>query len=263
MEWLLGCGYKPGRVREDFPKAHTKVRGCQGLGVQAACLCSSVALLFGALLPSAMGCALSPVQGVDLSGAGLVSRLSWLRDRGFALGPEVARYVVAAGDDPAAVSVLIDAATQQQQDLSYTAEDVALAAAREACRQGRFACLQLLLDRGWLKPWRIRLSILLMNASVLKPRLDVASWLVEHLTGPAAGANEQPMTGNVFVEAAVFGSVPLLQRMQELGAPKDVLSWELAAEGGCEEVLDYLRRQRVPKPVSGRLVRASFARTAA
>ncbi len=250
VEWLLSRGYEPGRVRNILTRPDIQVCCCMGLLLQASWL---AAPLHSCIDSSEQCDALFALQGVDLSGAGLVSRLSWLRDRGFVFCPVTAIYVTRAGDEPAALELMLDACARQRHP-GCTALDVARAAADEACEYGRIGCLQVLLERGWLKPSRVKLRDLLMLATHDKPRPEVVVWLVEHLTGPAAGVNAHKPGEHVFTYAARSGSVPVLQLLKERGAQRSCVSWETAAEGGCEDVLEYLRRERVRKPVAGGMV---------
>jgi hypothetical protein len=191
-------------------------------------------------------------QAVDLSGAGLVSRLSWLRGRGFSFGTKAADYVVAAGDETAALEFLLDTAAGPGKPHG-AASELVRAAARQACRHGRLGCLQLLHGRGCLTYARVDLTYLMASASYGRPRTDVAVWLVERLTvarGRARPAAAHPVADDLFDVAARFGSLPLLQLLWERGARATAACWEDAAHGGCEAVIEYLRKQRVARPVS-------------
>ena len=198
------------------------------------------------------------LQGTDTTGAGLVSRLAWLRERGCMPGWSrypLAETVCVAGDEPEALAVLLSAQPSREE---------LRACAEAAARHGRTACLQLLLQRGGLAPSCVHLGgLLFMTAYTLgkPPQLQTAVWLVEHLTGEGVPeAQRHPLTARVFTEASRFGDLPLLQLLRQRGCPWDTwdgpeawqrphTAWEGAAQGGCEAVLEWLQEACCPKRV--------------
>jgi hypothetical protein len=118
-------------------------------------------------------------HGTDTTGAGLMSRLTWLRERGFCLHNADALWLILrAGDEPGALSLLF----RMQRDLCASLRAAAgdepgvfagLLSAQRTMREmsaqpavanGRIGCLEVLWQQGTLSPSCVDLAELLQRA---------------------------------------------------------------------------------------------------
>jgi hypothetical protein len=184
-------------------------------------------------------------QATDITGAGFVSRLTLLLERGFPFPPyEAAEFICAVGDE---VETLATILVDSESDEGW------FPWAEAASRHGRTGFLQQLLQRGALEPQRIRFHDLLGfwgRSADNEHRLFTFRWLLEHLTGEGVPeVQRHPLMAEVFREAARFGDLPLLQLLRQRGCPWDAKAWSSAASNGCTAVLEWLHEAGCPKPV--------------
>ena len=117
------------------------------------------------------------------------------------------------GDAPAALAFILDYLKPVPEALGQLTMTVVWC--------DRLRCMELLQQRGLLgQPW-MGLSCF-VAAAADGQQLATAQWLIEHLSGEqASNARQQPLTAEVFRQAACFGDLPLLQLLRQRGCPWD------------------------------------------
>jgi hypothetical protein len=176
-------------------------------------------------------------QGTCSSGAELLARLNFLRQRGFSLGAETAEYVLSGAVDEAEALAWV----LEEAGLETGAGD----APNVAGSRGHLRSLQLLRDRGCLggeQAWEL-LEVCRESARGGRS----AEWLLGELFGPGGGRT--PLSEGVFATVAGFGSIALLAGLRERGSPWGGAAWGFAAASGCVALLEWLHSQG-PLPVS-------------
>ncbi|PNH06649.1 Ankyrin repeat domain-containing protein [Tetrabaena socialis] len=151
-----------------------------------------------------------------------LSRLQWLRQRGYPLSSNVATSAAEVGNVEALQYVL---------DEGVGVDDGMMWCAAEG---GHVAVMEVLHARS------APMSEETVGLAAAAGHLTAVAWLVERLGAGAA------LTTDVFAAAAQAGSMELLRWLRARGCPWDETVFAAGAEGGSEEQLEWLAEQGCP-----------------
>ncbi|KXZ42674.1 hypothetical protein GPECTOR_125g507 [Gonium pectorale] len=179
------------------------------------------------------------------------ARLTWLRDRGYAIGP-LAFHVAARAGNLEAMQLLRPThgtvganggnAGGEAGDNEYDELEEQALSALGAATMGRQDVLQALHDAGCA----LDLMHIKIHAARSTGQLPVLAWLLQEY-GPDRLGLDEPL----FTSAAGSGSVGLLAWLRERGCAWHADAWEAAAGAGCVEALEWLAERGCPMPEDG------------
>ncbi|KXZ49728.1 hypothetical protein GPECTOR_20g585 [Gonium pectorale] len=158
-----------------------------------------------------------------------VTRVAWMRDRGYPVD-RLAVEVVAASGNMAALQYL----------LAEVPPAAGSSAGAAASGGGHLAALQALHGAGW--------EVGARGAGLAAARgghAHVLAWLVE-----ALGTEAVVLDAELFAAAAESGSVGLLVELRERGCPWDARALAGVARSGCEAALEWLVERGCPMEAS-------------
>ncbi|KXZ48513.1 hypothetical protein GPECTOR_27g684 [Gonium pectorale] len=157
--------------------------------------------------------------------ADAVPRLTWLRRRGFTMGPGAAMAALKRGDVAVLQLLLTEEALRLGREWSNAADD--------AAGGSIFLALH---AAGWAPAPPIAAKV-----AVRGGQLAALAWVLETFGERAVGFNAK-----LFYCAAASGRVEIMAWLRERGCAWDATAFHGAAGSGCEEALEWLAEQGCP-----------------
>lgn len=167
----------------------------------------------------------SPTDGGQLHFNSGHSRLAWLCEQGFPVGPWVACTAARRGDVDSLRLVLEAGVELHDGRAAYTAAE-----------RGHLAVLQMLHSQGCPLT-----ADELSEAAARGGHVETLAWLVEALA--------VPLTGRLFSSAAQSGSLEMMAWLRARGCPLEANTFAWAAWVGCPEHLEWLAANGCPMGV--------------